>query len=543
MNRVPVKRAPLWLLPLFLTSAVARGQEPPANTTAAPAAALAPSKTSGPYVTPDYIRKLPALPPHLQGRTPRKLSLAQAIETSLRGNLDLALQRERVREIDSGLGLARAGFEPILQAGAGRTDSKQQPQTRQEGAAGEIPRSTQDFWQLSLADHLVTGTDLRVDLQNGRSKSALGTAVAPEVFRSSLSLGLVQPILRDFSFDGRIQRAPILRAQFASDMARQEARLRALVTIKTTENAYWDLVQSWKAYEVNAGAYDLAEKQLDLTRRQIAAGVLPESDVIGVEGTVAQRQLALVQAETQIERAADQLRTLINLPVAAWDEPIVPVDAPNFTHIEMPVATAFERAQQFRPELGRTRLDLARIALDLDVARNARLPRVDLRGSIATIGQDEKYGESLDQVRDATGRQWSVAVTLGWAPLGIGARADVRRLESGVRQNQLTQDQLQVAIRAQVREAVRAIATAERQLYASAKFRDLAERSLDVEQRRFLNSLSTNFIVAQRQAELAQARLAEIQALIQHERASSDLQLATGQLLEARGLRFDLPGS
>jgi outer membrane protein TolC len=549
MNRLHLKRAPLWLFPLLLAPTIARGQEqkmdlitthPPTD---APATAPAPSKVSGPYVTPDYIRKLPVLPPHLHGRTPRQLSLAQAIETSLRGNLDLALQRERVREVDAGLGQARAGFVPVLQAGAGRTDSKQQPQTRQEGVVGEIPHSTQDFWQLTLADHLVTGTDVRIDFQNGRSKSALGTAVAPEVYRSNLSLGLVQPILRDFSFDGRIQRAPILRAQFASDVARQEARLRALFTVKTTENAYWDLVQSWKAYEVNAGAYDLAEKQLDLTRRQIAAGVLPESDVIGVEGTVAQRQLALVQAEAQIERAADQLRTLINLPVAAWDEPIVPVDAPNFTHIEMPVATAVERAQQFRPELGRTRIDLARIALDLDVARNARLPRVDLRGSIAAIGQDEKYGESLDQVRDATGRQWSVAVTLGWAPLGIGARADVRRLESGARQNQLTQDQLQIAIRAQVREAVRAIATAERQLFASAKFRDLAERSLDVEQRRFLNSLSTNFIVAQRQAELAQARLAEVQALIQHERASSDLQLATGQLLEARGLRFDLPGS
>jgi outer membrane protein TolC len=95
-------------------------------------------------------------------------------------------------------------------------------------------------------------------------------------------------------------------------------------------------------------------------------------------------------------------------------------------------------------------------------------------------------------------------------------------------------------VRAQIREAMRAIQTAERQLHASAKFRDLAERSLDVEQRRFINSLSSNFLVAQRQAELAQARLAELEALIQHERASSDLQLATGELLEAHHLRFDL---
>jgi outer membrane protein TolC len=78
---------------------------------------------------------------------------------------------------------------------------------------------------------------------------------------------------------------------------------------------------------------------------------------------------------------------------------------------------------------------------------------------------------------------------------------------------------------------------------ASAKFRDLAERNLDVEQRRFLNGLSSNFIVAQRQAELSQARLAELDALIQHEKATSDLQLATGELLESRRLKFEVSRS
>ena len=109
-----------------------------------------------------------------------------------------------------------------------------------------------------------------------------------------------------------------------------------------------------------------------------------------------------------------------------------------------------------------------------------------------------------------------------------------------MRQNEIGREQILVGVRAEIREALRAIDTAERQLFASAKFRDLAERSLDVEQRRFLNGLSSNFIVAQRQAELAQARLAELEALIQHENASSDLQLAIGQLLEARGLKFEL---
>jgi len=290
------------------------------------------------------------------------------------------------------------------------------------------------------------------------------------------------------------------------------------------------------------GAYKLAGDQLELTRRQIAAGTLAESDVILVEGTLAQRQVAVLRAEAQIERTADQLRALLNLPPEDWEHPLVPVDAPSFMHVEVPFSQAFASAQSFRPELARVRIDLRRIALDLDVARNARLPQLDVAADVGLVGQDARYGRAVDQAVDGSNRFWTVGLSFGWAPLGVGARAEISRLEAVLRGNTIDRDQILVGMRAQIREALRAIDTAERELFASAKFRDLAERSLDVEQRRFLNGMGNNFFIAQRQAELAQARLAELSALIRHEKASSDLQLATGQLLEARRLRFDVNG-
>jgi outer membrane protein len=507
---------------------------------AAPVAAAA-AAAAVPYVPPDYIRKPVVLPPSLQeGRRARRMSLGQAIETALRRNLELALQQERVTEVATARDLARAAFEPVILASASRSFSKSPPSTSTEGQANQAVESTQDAWSLSILERLPTGTELRVDSNNGRARSGFQNALAPELFRSSLSLSLSQPLLRDFSFDLRIQRAPILRAEFASAQAREEARLRAMLAVKATEDAYWTLVQSCKGYEVNVVAQDLAQKQLELTRRQIAAGVLPDSDVIGVEGTVAQRELGVVRAEAQIDRAADQLRALLNLPAGEWVDPILPVDAPTFAHVEVPFATAVERAMASRPELKEVALDLRRIALDLDVAKNSRLPRFDLRGGVGTLGQDPAYRQAIDDTLGAQGVQWSVGVGLSWAPMGGAARAERRRLESALRQNGLGREQLLVGLRSQIREALRSIDTAERQLHASARFRDLAERNLDVEQRRFLNGLSTNFLVAQRQSELAQARLAELDALIAHEKATSDLQLATGELLETRHLRFDV---
>ena len=255
---------------------------------------------------------------------------------------------------------------------------------------------------------------------------------------------------------------------------------------------------------------------------------------------MAQRQVALLRTEAQIDAAADVLRTLMNLPAADWDRPILPLDAPSFVHVDLPIELAMTRAQDARPELKQSRIELRQIALDLEVARNRRLPQLSLQGGVGTVGQDADYGKALEQAGNGSSFQWNVGMDFSWAPLGIDARAAVRRMESALRTNGLSREKLLVEIRAQLRGALRSIDTAQRQLYAAAKARDLSERSLDVEQRRFLNGMSNNFMVAQRQSDVAQARLAELSALIQHEKARSELQLAMGDLLESRRLNFQV---
>ncbi len=492
------------------------------------------------YVPPEYIRTPPVLPAHLSRLKPRQISLREAITTALQRNLGVLLQRELVRAADTGRSQALGSFEPTLQIGANRAFSQSPPSTAQEGRAGQVLLSTTDSWNLQISERLPSGTQVQLGFQNFRFDSTLGNAVAPLLYRSTLLLTLTQPILRGFSLSGRVQWQDVLRAEFDSETARETARLAAMTAIKLTEDAYWNLVASWKAYEVTRGARELAENQLELTRRQIAAGIQPDSELISMEATLAQRQVAVVSAEAQIGKAADALRILLNLPEEDWEQPLLPLDAPAFLRPTIPFATAFERAQNARPELQQSQVDVRRRALDLFVAHNSRLPRLNLVASIGTLGQDAAYERALQQVGQRAGWQWNVGVDFGWEPLGVGKRAELRRQESLVRQTTLNREQILVQIRAELRDALRSIATTEQQLYAAAKFRMLAEKILDIEERRFLNGLSENFKVAQRQADLAQARLAELDALISHKKASSALQFAMGELLEARQLHFTI---
>ena len=494
------------------------------------------------YLPPEYIRKPPALPAHWKRRAPRPIALREAIELAMRQNLNLALQREQVRLVDLGRGLALAPFEPVLRASVDRSASESAPQTRQEGQQGQTPRYTTDNWNLSLSEQLPTGTNLTLGFTNNRAESTLGTAVAPLIFRSTLSLGLSQALLQGFSLSGRVQWSSVLVAEFDSEAARETARQVAMGAIKATEDAYWNLVQSCKAYEVAREAEEVADKQLELTRRKIAAGVQPQSELLSVEGTLANRQLEVVNAEAQIEAVADTQRLQMNLPPDEWEQPLLPIDAPSFQRVVVPFDSAWERALLLRPDLKQVAIDLRKSTLMLEVARNGRLPLLNVRGNVALVGQDADYGQALTQVGARAGLQWTVGMEFGWTPLGIAARANIRRWQTTLAINDLTREQRLVEIRRLLRNSLRTLDTAERKLYAAAKSRDLAERNLEVEQRKFLNGLpgSSNFMVATRQAELSLARLSELQALIDHQLARSDLQLQTGELLAARQLTFEV---
>jgi outer membrane protein TolC len=232
----------------------------------------------------------------------------------------------------------------------------------------------------------------------------------------------------------------------------------------------------------------------------------------------------------------------MNVPAEEWDTPLVPTQALSFFEIEENVSELYARALRQRPEAKLAQLDIRRAKLEEAIAENDRLPGLDVGASYGLIGQDDSYRRALDQLATFTGWSWSVFVNFEWAPLGMQARAEQARAEVLHSRASIQQQRLALDIRIQVRQAVRAARTAARQVHAAAKTRRLAERSLDAEQRRFINGLSSNFVIAQRQEELSQARLAEVSALVDHAKSLVELRRATGELLSSRGVDLRING-
>src|SRR5262249_21746097 len=150
------------------------------------------------------------------------------------------------------------------------------------------------------------------------------------VYNSALSFSLVQPLMKGFAFDLAIPRADYLRAQFASRGAALAVRASLIAVLKATEDAYWDLLGALKGREVRRSSFELARQQQSLTEKQTAPGFRARATRTPAKSTRAQRELAMIEAEAGVTRAANRLREVLNLPPSEWTRPLFPGDPPLY---------------------------------------------------------------------------------------------------------------------------------------------------------------------------------------------------------------------
>lgn len=500
--------------------------------------ALCSTASADDYALPEFLAKPPPLPASATGEVWR-LDLADALRTAVAQNFGITLERASLRIAALNRTVAEGPFEPVLQANLSHASSKTTPLTVQQGMAGEIIVGTADAWQVSLTDRIArTGTQLQVAFINARSVSDELDLQFPRYYTSSLQATISQPVLRGFSVDGEIPQINILRAHIASDRERKQLALQITTVVEQTEDAYWDVVAAVYRYDLAVRSLGLADDQLRLTQRQIDSGVLPSSDLIAAQSTLARRQLDVVGAEDGIGAAWDALRSVMNLPREKWAQPILPVETPSFAPTELTADAALQIAVAHRPEIAQADLDLKSAVLSIDEAKNNELPEIDVGVTGSLGGNKPRYAQTLGEVASTDNTGWSVFLNFTWTPLTRATRAQTAIRTEQHRVAEVNKEQLVQKIWFDVRDALRNQKSASRQVIAAAHFRELAEKTLAIEQRKFLNGTSFNYVVAQKQDDLANAQLAELSALLAHEKATAALARATGQLLDQRHIEL-----
>jgi outer membrane protein TolC len=132
------------------------------------------------------------------------------------------------------------------------------------------------------------------------------------------------------------------------------------------------------------------------------------------------------------------------------------------------------------------------------------------------------YGSVLSDMFGATYPSWTVGLNFSY-PIGASnAQLGLARARLQYHQAEIQLRQQQMTVAQQVRDVVRRVNTNLKQIDATRAARELSERKLEAEQKKFAVGLSTAFLVVQAQRDLATARYNEVAAILNYTTSLAD---------------------
>jgi outer membrane protein TolC len=476
-----------------------------------------------------------------------RLTADEAVKLALENNL--AIQTERLNPQLQTLAVSRslAAFTPEIFGSTSKSSATAPP--RDFLSQGVAITSTSGLTGAAGVRQILPwlGTQYSLGLSGLRTTSdAPRTSFSPQL-GSDLDLNFTQPFLRGFRIDPL--RQSVIQNQKQLEITDVQLAQRITVTSRAVRNAYLNLILANSAADVAQGSLDLARQSLRNNQRRVEVGTMAPIDIVEAEAEVARQEEAVIVRQGQIQLQEDNLRTLILNPSQPdyWTTKLEPAEQPVLTERPVDLPGAIQNALQNRTDLVQLKKQIELDDIDIRFNQNQKLPAVNLSGSYGLTGvagtqlvwgpdpgdgtpppllrtSQRSFTDALSDVFGNDFRSWSFRVDVSY-PIG-SSQADVALAQSRLskQQNQVSQRQLEIAITAQVREAVRDISTTLQRVQATRKARDLMEKRLEAENKRLAVGLSDTFKLFQAQRDLDNAKQSELQSIIDYNRALIDLE-------------------
>lgn len=495
------------------------------------------TQLSGPQSLDEYI---------VDGKL--RLTLQDSIRLMLLNNTEVRISQGPLQLLPFAVKRAYAPFDPVLTASflPQRTTL---PTTSQLQGAQTLSQLDQQT-NFSYNQAFQSGTTFSVGLNNDRSTTNSTFATFNPSFTSGAQFTLNQHLLRGRGY--LVNHGPILIAQRNVKQSRANFEAQLNDAIFNVIAQYWTLVQAQKNLVVTRDSLKLAEASYQHDKRALELGALSPLDIYRSEATVAQRKLAVVQAEYAVKPLEDQLRRTIGADLdaraGALDLELEENIEPTSEAATQDIPTALAIALSKRPELQAARQQLANDDTSIYIADNELKPQLDLTGGYTSNGiggnvVDSSGGapvvvarggllDALSQVGGFGFPTYSMGVRLNLPIRNRSAEADLGSALVSKHTDLYQLRSRQQQISEQVRDAVHQLEQSRLSLAAAASARDLAQKSLEAEQRKYQLGAETIFFVLDAQNVLEQTEQSYVQAQVGLQLALAALDHATGNLLE-----------
>lgn len=480
------------------------------------------------------------------------LSLSQAVAIGVANNQDQWVTVNQAASFEYLIVQNKGIFDPLLSAAFSRTHAE-------IPAASTIQSGRFDDTNFSGSVSQLTplGGTFQLGFTGTRETTNNQFANVNPAYSGGVTFSMNQPLLRNF---GRLPTNWLIRISKNSRDSAYQTLLRSVqATVNSVEQAYWDLVYSIQNLEVKKESLRIAQDLNRITRIKIDVGSLAPIDITQTEVGIATAEQDIITAEGLIGDAQDRLKRQLNfVDPSQIGTPFVPTDPLSTDQVAIKLDESTAEALKRRPEILSTAYVAASDLIRYQYYRNQTLPSLNLTGSSGARGlagttvdpntgvvlTNGNFSDTFSDVFDRKNKNWSVGLTFSYPLLNRAARgaAGVARFNYEADKASLTATQENVVV--EVRAAARAIDTASRSIAAARKGRELAERNLDAEKKKFDNGMSTTFQVNQIQRDLSAARTLEQQALAVYRKAVAQFHFAVSDNLDWKGIKVEgLPDS
>ncbi len=367
---------------------------------------------------------------------------------------------------------------------------------------------------------LPTGATVALSSVQGRG-SAAGTS-------SATSVTLTQPLLKNGGIDANM--ASVRTARLDEEINRLALKATLSQTVAQVIYAYRELLRAQEQKVIAEAALARSKDLYEVNRSLIAAGRMAEVEILQTQAEVANREVALEEAENQIDTARLVLVALLAL------EPRTPLFATAPSKVDWTPTDptrALEAALAGQPDYLAAKVQVERAKINLDYAKNQQLWDLSL---VATRTQSRGSGTSLGttDIQSAGVRTESTVAGLQLT-IPLGDRT-IKQAEVRASVDLQTQDlkllETRQTVEHRIRDAARNIQTRWRQLELSIKARDLSRQKLEAEKEKLQVGRSSNFQVLSFEGDLRNAENARLNAQIAYLNALTDLDERMGKTLD-----------
>ncbi len=361
-------------------------------------------------------------------------------------------------------------------------------------------------------------------------------------YEPELVAELTQPLLRNGW--KRFNLAELRLARVSHQANLETFRQTVEDVINRVIEAYWTLYQA----RINLAIQEaLLEETIRINNIiQVHPEARENVEKKQTQSTEINRRVTLIELRKAVADAQEQLARLLQDPQInlRGELMIIPVTPPDDAMIEYDAADQLLLALKHSPALRQARLAIRAAAIQVEIAQNQALPRLDFIASAGYHGSDSELHQSLEEWARFEHLSDSLGLEVEY-PLGNRARLaelysrQLQRTQAMVRMQE-TSDQLAQSIQERIRQVASAYARWQKRNEEVAILRDLVDgfRTLTLQKATTPNNLQ---LLLDAQGRLAQARSQQVSALVEYNVAQKDLAQITGTILSLENLRVALP--